>query len=64
MTSRRARAALAVLVALLLAGCGGLSHDGPVEPGLDLGSGNPPNLGVSPPARWTVPARRASCAAS
>ncbi len=49
MTSRRARAALAVLVALLLAGCGGLSHDGPVEPGLDLGSGNPPNLGVSPP---------------
>ena len=49
MTGRRARAALAVLVALLLAGCGGLSHDGPVEPGLDLGSGNPPNLGVSPP---------------
>ncbi len=49
MTTRRVRAVLALLVALLLAGCGGLSHGGPVEPGLDLGSGNPPNLGVSPP---------------
>ena len=43
---RRLAAALSVLVALLLAGCGGLSRDGPVEPGLDVGSGNPPDLRV------------------
>ena len=46
MTGRRTRAALAVLVALLLAGCGGLSHGGPVEPGLDVASGNPQGLRV------------------
>ncbi len=49
MTGRRARAALGLVVALLLAGCGGLSHSGPVQPGLDVGSGNPPVLGVNPP---------------
>lgn len=49
MTGRRGRAVLTVLLALVLAGCGGLSSGGPVEPGLDLGSGNPPNLGVVPP---------------
>ena len=49
MTGRRARAAVTVLAALLLAGCGGLSRGGPVEPGLDVGSGNPPDLRVSFP---------------
>ncbi|HYN67117.1 MAG TPA: GerMN domain-containing protein [Ornithinibacter sp.] len=49
MSSRRVRAVLAVLMALVLAGCGGLSSGGEVQPGLDLGSGNPANLGVSPP---------------
>jgi Sporulation and spore germination len=49
VTGRRARAAVTLLVALLLAGCGGLSRGGPVEPGLDVGSGNPPDLRVSFP---------------
>ncbi|MFL6079471.1 MAG: GerMN domain-containing protein [Ornithinibacter sp.] len=49
MTGRRARAALALVVALLLAGCGGLSRSGPVQSGLDVGSGKPPVLGVNPP---------------
>ena len=49
MSGRRARAALGLLVAvLLLAGCGGLSHDGPVEPGLEVGSGNAPVLRALP----------------
>ena len=46
MSGRRARAALVLLVALVLAGCGGLSHGGPVEPGLDVASGNPQGLRV------------------
>ncbi len=49
MTGRRARAALGLVVALLLAGCGGLSRSGPVQSGLDVGSGKPPVLGVNPP---------------
>lgn len=49
MTGRRAGAALAVLLALVLAGCGGLTRSGPVEPGLEVGSGNPQDLGVSFP---------------
>ena len=49
MSSRRARAALGALAVLLLAGCGGLSHDGPVEPGLEVGSGNSPVLRALPP---------------
>jgi hypothetical protein len=49
VSSRRARAALGVLAVLLLAGCGGLSHDGPVEPGLEVGSGNSPVLRALPP---------------
>lgn len=49
MTGPRVRAAITVLAALLLAGCGGLSRGGPVEPGLDVGSGNPPDLRVSFP---------------
>jgi hypothetical protein len=43
---RRAGAALALLLALLVGGCGGLSSEGPVEPGLEVGSGNPPELRV------------------
>ena len=46
MTGRRTRAALVFLVALVLAGCGGLSRGGPVEPGLDVASGNAPGLRV------------------
>ena len=46
MTGRRSRAALVFLLALVLAGCGGLSRGGPVEPGLDVASGNPPGLRV------------------
>ncbi len=49
MTGRRARVALGLVMALLLAGCGGLSRSGPVQPGLEVGSGNPPVLGVNPP---------------
>ena len=49
VTGRRAGAALAVLLALVLAGCGGLTRSGPVEPGLEVGSGNPQDLGVSFP---------------
>ena len=49
MSGRRARAALGALAVLLLAGCGGLSHDGPVEPGLEVGSGNSPVLRALPP---------------
>jgi hypothetical protein len=49
VTGRRARAALGLVVALLLAGCGGLSRSGPVQSGLDVGSGKPPVLGVNPP---------------
>ena len=44
--TRRAGAVLAVLVALLVGGCGGLSSRGPVEPGLEVGSGNLPELRV------------------
>lgn len=43
---RRARGALVALAALLLAGCGGLGGTGPVEPGLEVGSGNAPDLGI------------------
>ena len=46
VSGRRARAALVLLAVLLLAGCGGLSHGGPVEPGLEVGSGNAPVLRV------------------
>lgn len=49
MTSRRLSPALAVLLALVVAGCGGLSTQGPVEPGLDVGSGNPPAVRVTFP---------------
>ena len=49
MSGRRARAVLGALAVLLLAGCGGLSHDGPVEPGLEVGSGNSPVLRALPP---------------
>jgi hypothetical protein len=49
VTGRRVRAALGLVVALLLAGCGGLTTSGPVQPGLEVGSGNPPVLGVNPP---------------
>ncbi|MGB7820097.1 MAG: GerMN domain-containing protein [Ornithinibacter sp.] len=37
---------LALLVTLILAGCGGLSTSGPVEPGLEVGSNDPQNLRV------------------
>ncbi|HET6966798.1 MAG TPA: GerMN domain-containing protein, partial [Ornithinibacter sp.] len=47
--SRRLGLALAVLLALVVAGCGGLSSAGPVEPGLDVGSGNPPDVRVTFP---------------
>jgi hypothetical protein len=49
VTSRRARAALVLLVSLVLAGCGGLSRSGEVEPGLDVASGNPQGIRVSFP---------------
>ena len=49
MNRRRLLAAGAVAVALLLGGCGGLSRSGPVEQGLDVGSGNPPDLRVTFP---------------
>ena len=45
MTGRRLTAVLSVLVALVLAGCGGLSRGGPVEQGLDVGSGARPTCG-------------------
>ncbi|GAA4408536.1 MtrAB system accessory lipoprotein LpqB [Fodinibacter luteus] len=51
-TPRRATASgllFALLVTLALAGCGGLSSAGPVEQGLDVGSGNPPDLRVTFP---------------
>ena len=37
---RRVAPALTLLLALVLGGCGGLSSEGPVEPGLEVGSGN------------------------
>ena len=46
MTGRRARAAVVLLVALVLAGCGGLSRSGDVQPGLDVASGNPQGIRV------------------
>ena len=50
MSGRRLGPALAVLLALVVAGCGGgLSTTGPVEPGLDVGSGNPPAVRVTFP---------------
>lgn len=45
----RSRAAVAVVAALLLSGCAGLSRTGPVEPGLEVGSRNPPDLRVTFP---------------
>ena len=50
MRTRRLAPVLAVLVALVVGGCGGgLSRVGPVEPGLEVGSGNPPDLRVTFP---------------
>ncbi|HSO65411.1 MAG TPA: GerMN domain-containing protein, partial [Ornithinibacter sp.] len=49
MRPRRLGPALAVLLALVVAGCGGLSREGPVAPGLDVGSGNPPDVRVTFP---------------
>ena len=50
MSTRRLGPFLTVLVALVVAGCGGgLSSAGPVEPGLDVGSGNPPDVRVTFP---------------
>ena len=50
MRARRLAPVLAVLVALVVGGCGGgLSRVGPVEPGLEVGSGNPPDLRVTFP---------------
>ena len=46
MTGRRARSALVLLLALALAGCGGLSRSGEVQPGLDVASGNPQGIRV------------------
>ena len=46
MTGRRARGALVLLLALVLAGCGGLSRSGDVQPGLDVASGNPQGIRV------------------
>ena len=45
--TRFVRAALALLVVLALAGCGGLSSEGPVEPGREVGSGRPADLRVT-----------------
>ena len=47
--TRLVRAALALLVVLALAGCGGLSREGPVEPGREVGSGRPADLRVTFP---------------
>ncbi len=52
MTRRRprlARAVAAVVGLLLVAGCGGLSTHTSVEDGLDVGSGNAPQVRVLPP---------------
>ncbi|HET7762107.1 MAG TPA: GerMN domain-containing protein [Phycicoccus sp.] len=47
MTRRRAGlGAAAAAVAVLLSGCGGLSGAGPVEPGLEVGSGEQAALGI------------------
>jgi hypothetical protein len=46
VTGRRARGALVLLLALVLAGCGGLSRSGDVQPGLDVASGNPQGIRV------------------
>ncbi|MGL5816828.1 MAG: GerMN domain-containing protein [Phycicoccus sp.] len=48
MTSRRG-ALLAAAAMLLVAGCAGLTADGPVEPGLDVGSDDGLAIRVSPP---------------
>ena len=53
MTRRRLRSLTAVALALVVAGCGGLSRSGPVEEGLEVGSGNPPDVRVSPPGPIT-----------
>lgn len=50
MSVGRRRAALALVATLLLAGCGGLSRGGPVQPGLDVASGSSTGLRVSFPA--------------
>lgn len=47
--SRVLRAALVLLVALLLGGCGGLAREGPVQPGREVGSGRPADLRVTFP---------------
>lgn len=44
-----ATAGLAVALLLLACGCSGLSRGGPVEQGLEVGSGNPPELRVTFP---------------
>ena len=49
MRPRRLAPVLAVLVALVVGGCGGLSRESPVEPGLEVGSGKPPGLRVTFP---------------
>lgn len=49
MSPRRAVAGLAVAASLLVSGCAGLARSGPVEAGLEVGSGNPPELRVTFP---------------
>ena len=49
MTRRRVGLVAALAAALLISGCGGLSRAGPVEPGLEVGSGTPPDLRVTFP---------------
>ena len=47
--TRALRAALVLLVVFAVGGCGGLSREGPVQPGREVGSGRPADLRVNPP---------------
>ncbi|WP_377643876.1 GerMN domain-containing protein [Oryzobacter terrae] len=49
MTRRGPAAAVGLAVVLVLTACGGLSRGGPVEQGLEVGSGTPPAVRVAPP---------------
>ena len=47
--TRLLRAALVLLLAFAVAGCGGLAREGPVQPGREVGSGRPADLRVTVP---------------
>lgn len=49
MSRRHPAAAVGVALVLVLTACGGLSRGGPVEQGLEVGSGSPPAVRVAPP---------------